>query len=162
MIAKTLKSLFLGVAMMVGGNAHAGEGNLNGRSLADGQVISLCGSNNRFLSSENGTRTMRCNRVSIGAWERFTVEMVSTNPERFFLKASNGRYIRIQTNSRMRASATSTADAALFTDDDNTNSAGQHSFDVRGTFLSSENGTQAVRVNRRSVGAWERWDVSGR
>ena len=161
MIKKLLKSLAVGIALLSGSTAYAGPGadNWNGRTLQDGLVITLCGSNGRFLSSENGTRTMRCNRTSVGACERFTVEVVTQSPLRFRLIASNGRYLRVQTNSRMRATATSTADAVLFTSNPNVNNAGQHTLDDNGTFLSSENGTQAVRVNRNSVGAWERWDV---
>lgn len=146
--------------MVAGGNAYAGPGedNFNSRSVADGQVITLCGSNGRFLSSENGTRTMRCNRTSIGAWERFTVDKVGVNPDRFRLIASNGRFIRIQTNTRLRATGT-LDNAAIFTDSTN-NSGGQHSLSYNGLFLSSENGAAAVRANRNSVGAWERWDVA--
>ena len=159
---KALKGLFLGLVMMVGGNTYAGPGedNFNSRSVADGQVITLCGSNGRFLSSENAQRTMRCNRTSIGAWERFTVDKVGVNPDRFRLIASNGRFVRVQPNNRLRANGDSTSEAAIFIDSTN-NPGGQHSLNTNGVFLSSENGTQSVRANRNSVGAWERWDVSG-
>ena len=159
MTKKILGSLILGVALLVGGFAFASNGNLNGRTLQiqDGREISLCGSNGRFLSSENGGQNMRCNRTNIGAWERFTVEVVGTNPLRLHLVASNGRYVTVNSNNTLRANGTSPQDAALFTSGA---SNGQHTLAIRGSFLSSENGNRTVRANRNSVGRWERWDIS--
>ena len=103
MTKKILNSLILGLAMLVGGTAVASDGNLNGRTLQiqDGREIALCGSNGRFLSSENGGQNMRCNRTNIGAWERFTVVVVGTNPLRLHLVASNGRYVTVNSNNTL-------------------------------------------------------------
>jgi glucosylceramidase len=39
---------------------------------ADGK-ISLRGSNGQYVSSENGTQPMNCNRATISGWEAFGV-----------------------------------------------------------------------------------------
>lgn len=38
-----------------------------------GSVITLRGNNNMYVSGENGTQAMRCNRPSAAAWEQFAV-----------------------------------------------------------------------------------------
>ncbi|MDO6760463.1 T9SS type A sorting domain-containing protein [Tamlana sp. 2_MG-2023] len=59
--------------------------------IGNGNVISIKGSNGKYVSSENGTKTMTCNRSSIGEWEKFTLE--GSNGV-YALKGSNGLYVR--------------------------------------------------------------------
>lgn len=159
-IRNTFKSMALGLAALVGfsGSALANDG-WNGRSLTDGLVVSFYGNNGKYLGSENGKRNMRCNRTNPIAQTKFTVVVVTTSPRRIYLKASNGNYVRVKVDGKLKADATSTSSATLFTSNSNVNNAGQHSLDVNGTFLSSENGKKDVTVSRRAVGSWERWNV---
>lgn len=157
-IRNILKGLIVSLAILVGGNAFANDG-WNGRGLSDGLVVSFYGNNNKFLSSENGSQAMRCNRSVAAAWEKFTiVNNSNNNPTKVYLKANNGKYVRVLSNNRLKADVTSISNATLFTSDDNSNNAGQHTL-YAGDYLSSENGAIPVRANRSAVGTWERWDV---
>ncbi|WNJ20430.1 T9SS type A sorting domain-containing protein [Pontibacter sp. G13] len=64
---------------------------LDGGSLAGG-LVALKGSNGLYVSSENGTKEMTCNRATIGAWEQFTFEEISSGV--YALKANNAQYLR--------------------------------------------------------------------
>jgi len=157
-----IKTLFLGLTILASdSNAIAGDGadGWNGRGLLDGLVVSFCGNNGKFLSSEDGSKPMVANRSAANSQERFTV--VSTaNFVEIYLLASNGKFVRVvEGSNELKADATSIANATLFVSNDNANAAGQHTLSVSGQFLSSENGARAVRANRSAVGLWELWDV---
>lgn len=63
--------------------------------VANGNVISIRGNNGKYVSSENGTKTMTCNRNSIGDWEKFT--LIGSNGI-YALQGSNGLYVRNDMN----------------------------------------------------------------
>ena len=55
-------------------------------------LVSIMGSNGRYVSSENGTQPMTCNKTSSGASEKFILENQGGN--NFAIKANiNGRYV---------------------------------------------------------------------
>ncbi|MBE0393180.1 ThuA domain-containing protein [Flavobacterium sp. PL002] len=56
-----------------------------------GSIISIKGSNEKFISSENGTKSMTCNRDASGLWEKFTV--VDAGGGKIALKGNNGKYV---------------------------------------------------------------------
>jgi endoglucanase len=56
-----------------------------------GQTISMKGNNNLFVSSENGTIPMNCNRAIADLWEKFTIEDAGAG--KVALKGNNGKYV---------------------------------------------------------------------
>jgi hypothetical protein len=52
---------------------------------------SIAGTNGKYVSSENGTSAMMCNRNEIGDWEKFT--WVDLGNYQFALLGSNGKYV---------------------------------------------------------------------
>ncbi len=120
-----------------------------------GQTIWLRGSNNQYVSSENGQSAMMCNRTSVQAWEQFTV--VSAGGGKIALRGNNGQYV-----------SSENGQAAMMCN--RTSIQGWEAFDWlpqpdgtialrgnNGQYVSSENGTQGMRCNRTSVGGWEKF-----
>lgn len=54
--------------------------------------------NNRYISSENGTKAMNCNRTAIGGWEKF--EIVDLGGGQYAFKGNNGKYVSSENGSR--------------------------------------------------------------
>lgn len=127
-----------------------------------GQTIWLRGTNNRYVSSENGQTAMRCNRTSVGGWEQFTV--VNAGSGRIALRGSNGRYVSSENGQTgMMCNRTTIGGWEAFDWID----IGGGQIALRGTnnrYVSSENGQSAMMCNRTSVGGWEAFtwgNVSG-
>jgi len=59
-------------------------------SQANG-MVSFKGSNGKFVSHENGTKAMNCNRDVAQDWEKFT--LVSQGGNVYAIKGSNGKYV---------------------------------------------------------------------
>lgn len=154
----------------IGIAATAGGFNINWFSITGnvstgapiGQVITLRGINNMYVSGENGTRTMQCNRPTVGDWERFTVVdagngMIALRSMSKYVSSENGT-AAINCN---RATIGGWEQFTWVTNTDGTVS-------LRGTnnrYISSENGTTAMTCNRTSISGWEafNWAVaSGR
>jgi beta-glucanase (GH16 family) len=122
-----------------------------------GQTITLKGSNNLYVSGENGTQAMNCNRTTAQAWEQFLV-----------VDAGNGK-VELQSMSKYVSSENGTMPITCNRTTAGgweqftwvTNSDGSISLQgSNGKFVSSENGTQAMTCNRTTAGAWEDFRVN--
>jgi chitinase len=143
--------------------AAAGGFNINWFSLSStgnpqpnapiGQTIWLRGGpSNWYVSSENGTTTMHCNRTSVQAWEQFTV--VDAGAGKIALRGMS-KYVSSQNGvGAMTCSSTAIGDWEKF--DWVVNADGKISLrGNNGRYVSSENGTNAMTCNRTTIGGWE-------
>lgn len=126
-----------------------------------GQTIWLRGNNNLYVSSENGTQAMNCNRTSAQGWEQFAV--VDAGGGKIALR-SQGKYVSSENGAQpITCNRTSVQDWEKFTWISNTN--GTISLQGNnGGYLCSENGTQAMSSWRTPIGTWESFNygvVSG-
>jgi endoglucanase len=117
-----------------------------------GQTIWLKGSNNQYVSSENGTKAMNCNRPSVGGWEQFTV--VDAGGGKVALR-SQSKYVSSENGTTaITCSRTAFGDWEKF--DWIVNADGKISLrGNNGKYISSENGTASMTCARATVGAWE-------
>jgi beta-glucanase (GH16 family) len=117
-----------------------------------GKIVTLKGFNNQFVSGENGTTAMWCNRPTAQAWEQFSV--VDAGGGKVALK-SMGKYVSSENGAAsITCSRTSIGDWEKF--DWVVNSDGKISLrGNNGKYISSENGTIAMTCNRVTVGGWE-------
>ncbi|ADE53100.1 glycoside hydrolase family 16 [Coraliomargarita akajimensis DSM 45221] len=126
-------------------------------TLTPGSIVSLKGTNGKFVSSEDGKKTMNCNRSAVGAWEKFTV--VDAGNGQVALKGSNNQYVSSENGvSFMNCNRASLGAWEKFTAVD----AGNGQIALKGTnnkYVSSENGTKSMNCNRASLGAWEKFTV---
>jgi beta-glucanase (GH16 family) len=122
-----------------------------------GQVITLKGNNGLYVSGENGTQAMNCNRPTAQAWEQFLV-----------VDAGNGK-VALQSMSKYVSSENGvnpiTCNRASFGDWEEfkwiNNPDGTISLQGNnGDFVSSENGAQAMTCNRTFAQAWEEFRVN--
>jgi endoglucanase len=117
-----------------------------------GQTIWLKGINNQYVSSENGTVPMRCNRPSVGAWEQFTV--VDAGAGKIALRSMN-KYVSSENGAAaITCSRTTIGDWEKF--DWVVNADGKIS--LRGNnarYVSSENGTANMTCTRTTISGWE-------
>jgi len=122
-----------------------------------GQVITLKGSNNLYVSSEDGTQAMNCNRTTAQGWEHFTVVdagngKVALQNSGFYVSSENGT--QAITCNRTAIGAWESFDWVANTDG---------TISLRGNnglYVSSENGTQAMTCNRTAIGPWESFRVN--
>lgn len=126
-----------------------------------GQTIWLRGNNNLYVSGENGTQAMNCNRASAQGWEQFTV--VDAGGGKIALR-SQGKYVSSENGAQpITCNRSSIQDWEKFTWISNSN--GTVSFLCNnGGYICSENGTQAMSSWRTAIGAWESFNygvVSG-
>jgi endoglucanase len=117
-----------------------------------GQTIWLKGSNNLYVSSENGTKAMNCNRASVGGWEQFFVSDAGGGK---IALSSQGKYVSSENGTAaITCSRTSIGDWEKF--DWIVNADGKIS--LRGSnlkYVSSENGVASMTCSRASIGGWE-------
>ncbi|HYG40416.1 MAG TPA: glycosyl hydrolase family 18 protein [Cytophagales bacterium] len=118
-----------------------------------GQTIWLRGSlNNLYVSSENGTGPMWCNRTSAQAWENFTV--VDAGNGKIALR-SMSKYVSSE-NGTAAITCNRTAIGGWEAFDWITNADGTISLrGNNGRYVSSENGTAAMTCTKTSIGGWE-------
>ncbi len=124
-----------------------------GGSVPIGQSVTFKGSSNSlYVSSENGTQAMNCNRTTAGGWEHFTV--VDAGGGKVALQ-SQGKYVSSENGTQaITCNRTSIGPWEQF--DWVNNSNGTVSFrGNNGKYISSENGTQAMTCNRTTIGGWE-------
>lgn len=123
-----------------------------GSSAPIGQTIWLRGNNNLYVSSENGTMAMNCNRASVQGWEQFTV--VDAGGGKIALRSQN-KYVSSENGTQaITCSRATIQDWEKFTWISNTN--GTISLQCNnGGYICSENGTQAMSSWRTTVGTWE-------
>jgi endoglucanase len=117
-----------------------------------GQTVWLRGSNNQYVSSENGTQAMRCNRPTVGGWEQFTV--VDAGGGKVALR-SQSKYVSSENGTAaITCSRTAIGDWEKF--DWIINADGKISLrGNNGRYISSENGAAAMTCTRTTIGGWE-------
>ena len=125
---------------------------INNSTIPIGQTINIKGSNNLFVSGENGTQAMNCNRTTPQAWEQFLV--VDAGGGKVSLQ-SMGKYVSSENGTQAITCNRTTASAwEQFTWINNADG----TFSLMGNngkFVSSENGTQPMTCNRATAQAWE-------
>ena len=121
-----------------------------------GQTITIMGNNNLFVSSEDGTQAMNCNRATAQAWEQFLVVDAGNGTVEL---QSMGHYVSSENGVNPITCNRTTPQAwEQFTWVDNPDG----TFSLQGNngnYVSSENGTQAMTCNRTSVSLWEEFRV---
>ncbi|WP_245447002.1 glycoside hydrolase family 30 beta sandwich domain-containing protein [Mucilaginibacter celer] len=122
-----------------------------------GSVITLKGFNNQYVSGENGTQAMNCNRPSPSAWEQFTV--VDAGAGKIALR-SMSKYVSSENGTQaITCNRTTFGDWEKFdwipTTDGKVTLRGNN-----GKFISSENGTQAMTCTRATASGWEAFGVN--
>jgi len=117
-----------------------------------GSTITLKGSNNLYVSSENGTVPMQCNRTTAQGWEQFIV--VDAGGGKIALR-SQSKYVSSENGAApITCNRTTIGDWEKF--DWVVNAGGTISLrGNNGKYISSENGTAAMTCNRTSIGPWE-------
>ncbi|HVW94809.1 MAG TPA: family 16 glycosylhydrolase [Mucilaginibacter sp.] len=122
-----------------------------------GQTITLKGFNNRYVSSENGTQAMTCNRTTAQGWEQFLV--VDEGGGKIALQ-SQGKYVSSENGTQaITCNRTSVGDWEKFTW--GTNADGTITLQGNnGKYVSCENGTQPMTCNRATASGWESFKVN--
>ncbi|WDF80330.1 hypothetical protein PQ469_09950 [Mucilaginibacter sp. KACC 22773] len=122
-----------------------------------GQTITIKGNNNLYVSSENGTQAMNCNRATAQGWEQFTI--VDAGGGKVALM-SQGKYVSSENGTQaINCNRTSIGAWEQFDWVNN----GNGTFSLRGNnakFVSSENGTQAMTCNRTAAQTYESFRVN--
>jgi glucosylceramidase len=119
-------------------------------------VITLRGSNNMYVSGENGTAPMNCNRATAGTWEQFAVidagnGKIGLRSMSKFVSSENGAASGITCN---RTTIGGTGSWEQF--DWVANADGTVSFrGNNGMFISSNNGTSVMTCDRATAQGWE-------
>jgi len=122
-----------------------------------GQTITLKGFNNQYVSGENGTQPMNCNRPTAQAWEQFLV--VDEGNGNVALQ-SMGKYVSSE-NGTQAITCNRTSVGAWETFKWGTNADGTITLQGNnGRFVSSENGTQPMTCNRTTASGWESFGVN--
>ncbi|KAA2239380.1 glucan endo-1,6-beta-glucosidase [Chitinophaga agrisoli] len=140
-----------------GTNTGGGGDGGNGGNAPVGQNITLKGFNNMYVSSENGTQAMNCNRPVASGWETFTV--VDAGGGKIALM-SQGKYVSSENGTQaITCNRTAIGDWEKFdwipTTDGKVFLRGNN-----GMYISSENGTQAMTCNRPTASGWEAFSVN--
>ncbi|WDF56462.1 family 16 glycosylhydrolase [Mucilaginibacter sp. KACC 22063] len=122
-----------------------------------GQTVTLKGFNNQYVSGENGTQAMNCNRPTASAWEQFTI--VDAGGGKVALQ-SMGKYVSSENGTQaITCNRTAISDWEKFdwvpTADGKVTFRGNN-----GAYISSENGTQPMTCNRTTVSGWEAFAVN--
>lgn len=122
-----------------------------------GQTITLKGSNNLYVSSEDGTMAMTCNRTTPQAWEQFLV--VDAGGGKVALQGM-GKYVSSENGvNPITCNRTSIGGWEQF--NWISNSDGTISLQgSNGLIVSSENGAQSMTCNRTAIDAWEKFRVN--
>lgn len=122
-----------------------------------GQTITLKGFNSMYVSSENGTQPMNCNRATAQGWEQFVV--VDAGNGKIAL-SNGGKYVSSENGTQaITCNRTTIGDWESFTW--GTTSDGKITLQGNnGKYVSSENGTQPMTCNRATVSGWEAFGVN--
>jgi hypothetical protein len=122
-----------------------------------GQTITLKGFNSQYVSGENGTQPMNCNRPTAQAWEQFLV--VDGGGGKIELQ-SMGKFVSSENGTQAITCNRATAgDWEKFTW--GTNADGTITLQgSNGKFISSENGTMPMTCNRATASGWEAFKVN--
>jgi beta-glucanase (GH16 family) len=122
-----------------------------------GQTITLKGSNGLYVSGEDGTQAMNCNRPTAQAWEQFLV--VDAGNGKVALQ-SMGQYVSSENGvNPITCNRPAFAGWEVFTWVNNAD--GTISLQgSNGDFVSSENGAQPMTCNRPTAQGWESFRVN--
>jgi glucosylceramidase len=122
-----------------------------------GQTITLKGFNGQYVSGENGTQAMNCNRPTAQAWEQFLV--VDAGGGKIALQ-SMGKYVSSENGVNPitcnRATIGAWEQFTWFVNADGTIALQGNN----GRYISSENRTQAMTCNRTAISGWEAFGVN--
>ncbi|MDB5015209.1 MAG: glycoside hydrolase [Mucilaginibacter sp.] len=122
-----------------------------------GQTITLKGFNNEYVSGENGTAPMNCNRPTASTWEQFLV--VDEGGGKVALQ-SMGKYVSSE-NGTQAITCNRTSVGAWETFTWGTNADGTIILQgSNGKYVSSENGTQPMTCTRATASGWESFKVN--
>ncbi len=123
-------------------------------SIPYGQTIKIKGSNNKFVSSNNGASNMICDRATAGSWEQF--EVMSAGTGKVYLKAMN-KYVSSEFgNNPMTCTRPSPGSWEWF--DWIPNADGTFSLRAsNGRYVSSGNGTADMTCESVEVRSWEKF-----
>lgn len=119
-----------------------------------GQTIWLRGSNNLYVTGQDGTQPMRCDKTAVGTWEKFLVVdagggKVALRSMNKYVSSENGAETGITCNRPSVGGAWET-----FTWEQ----VSSNQVALKGSnnlYISSENNERAMRCNRASRGGWE-------
>jgi len=130
---------------------------VNGGGIPIGQTVTLKGSNGKYVSSENATQAMTCNRAVAQSWEQFLV--VDAGGGKVSLQ-NLSKYVSSE-NGAQAITCNRTAIGPWEQFDWINNPDGTVSFrGNNGGFVSSENGTQAMTCTRTTAGATESFGIN--
>ncbi|WP_025743780.1 polysaccharide lyase family 7 protein [Aquimarina pacifica] len=144
---------------MYGISTYHGEGGITPPSGGGSTMITIKGNNNKYVSSENGTKDMNCNRTDDAEWEQF--ELIYNDDGTVSLKGNNGRYVTSMNGTApIICDRTEILEWERFTLIEEN---GKYAFrGNNGRLISSENGTQSMTCNRSGdPGAWELFTIDG-
>lgn len=122
-----------------------------------GQNVTFKGFNNQYVSGENGTQAMNCNRPTASAWETFTV--VDAGGGKVALQ-SQGKYVSSENGTQaITCNRATFGDWEKFdwiaTTDGKVTLRGNN-----GKYISSENGTQPMTCTRATASGWEAFGIN--
>jgi hypothetical protein len=129
------------------------------RAVSDviGKIITLKGNNGKYISSENGTQAMTCNRETAGAWEQFMIIDCGNGKVKLL---SMGKFVSSENGAQpVDCNRVLAQDWEQFTWITN----GNGTISLQGNnsnYISSENGTQAITCYRSPAQAWEQFTYS--
>jgi hypothetical protein len=121
-----------------------------------GSLITLRGNNNMYVSGENGTVAMNCNRATPGAWEQFAVVdagggKIGLKSMSKFVSSENGAASGITCNRTSVGGSGSWEQFDWITQPDGTVSFKGNN----GQYITSNNGVGVMTCNKTTAGAWE-------
>jgi len=129
------------------------NGSSGGGSAPIGSVITLQGNNNMFVSGENGTTAMNCNRASAGTWEQFAV--VDAGGGKIGLR-SMSKYVSSENGAASGITCNRTTVGGWESFNWIVNADGKISLQGNnGLYISSNNGASAMTCDRTSISGWE-------
>jgi glucosylceramidase len=123
-----------------------------------GSIITLKGYNNMFVTSNNGTTPMTCDRATASTWEQFTV--VDAGGGLIALKGSNGMYVSSENGAitGMNCNRASYSGWEVFTWVSVGTNQVQLKAQINSQFVSqyaNGNGTGPIACNRATASGWE-------
>ncbi|WP_221409763.1 glycoside hydrolase family 30 beta sandwich domain-containing protein [Pseudochryseolinea flava] len=134
----------------------SGNGGGGGNGAPIGSVITLRGNNNMFVSGENGTTAMMCNRATAGTWEQFAVVdagngKIGLRSMGKFVSSENGATSGMTCN---RATIGGSGSWEHF--DWIVNADGKISLrGNNGQYVTSSNGASSMKCNSAAISGWE-------
>lgn len=141
-----------------GGEIYTSPLTLERINKADKKVFTIALMNqNKFVSSEDGLKDMKCDRKQIGVYELFELKLLDGG--KYSLKGSNMKYVSSNNGVKAmkcdRKSAGNWEKFTLVHQMENT-------FAIKGNnnrFVSSENGKNSMKCDREKPDMWEKFSL---